>query len=58
MVRLTGKKGALARLRERIEPLHVILEFENPVAVGEMIDEAVRRAAMAQRPDRPGSNAA
>jgi tetraacyldisaccharide 4'-kinase len=48
MVRLAGKTGALGRLRERIEPFHVVLEFENPVAIGEMIDEAVRKAALAQ----------
>ena len=48
MVRLSGKTGALGKLRERIEPFHVILEFENPVAIGEMLDEAIRKAAMAQ----------
>jgi tetraacyldisaccharide 4'-kinase len=48
LVRLTGKTGTLAKLRERIEPFHVILEFENPVAVGEMLDEAVRKASLAQ----------
>jgi len=47
--RLTGATGALARLRERAEPFHVLLEFENPTAIGEMIDEAVRKAALAQR---------
>jgi tetraacyldisaccharide 4'-kinase len=48
LVRLSGATGALAKLRERIEPFHVILEFENPVAIGEMLDEAVRKAALAQ----------
>jgi tetraacyldisaccharide 4'-kinase len=51
MVRLAGKPGALAKLRERIEPFHVILEFDNPVAVSEMLDEAVRKAALAQPRD-------
>ncbi len=48
MVRLGGKTGALAKLRERIEPFHVILEFDNPLAVSEMLDEAVRKASLAQ----------
>jgi tetraacyldisaccharide 4'-kinase len=52
LVRLAGKTGALARLRERIEPFHVVLEFDNPVAVGEMLDEAVRKAALAQPRER------
>jgi tetraacyldisaccharide 4'-kinase len=47
--RLAGATGALAKLRERAEPFHVLLEFENPTAIGEMIDEAVRKAALAQR---------
>jgi tetraacyldisaccharide 4'-kinase len=51
IVRLTGKTGMLAKLRERIEPFHVILEFDNPVAIGEMIDEAVRKASLAQPRD-------
>ncbi len=50
LARLAGKGGALGKLRERSEPFHVILEFENPVAVGEMIDEAVRTASLAQPP--------
>jgi len=48
LVRLAGATGALAKLRDRLEPFHVYLEFENPTAIGEMIDEAVRKAAMAQ----------
>jgi tetraacyldisaccharide 4'-kinase len=48
-VRLSGATGALAKLRERAEPFHVFLEFENPTAIGEMIDEAARKAALAQR---------
>jgi len=47
--RLKGATGTLAKLRERAEPFHVLLEFENPTAIGEMIDEAVRKAALAQR---------
>ena len=49
MVRLGGQSGALAELRGRAEPFHVILEFENPTAIGEMLDEAVRNAALAQK---------
>ena len=48
MVRLTGRTGALARLRERVEPFHVFLEFENPKAIGEMLDEAVRKAYLGE----------
>jgi tetraacyldisaccharide 4'-kinase len=48
LVRLAGKTGALGRLRDRAEPFHVFLEFENPTAIGEMIDEAVQKAALAQ----------
>jgi tetraacyldisaccharide 4'-kinase len=48
LVRLAGKGGALAKLRERAEPFHVTLEFENPTAIGEMIDEAVRTHALTQ----------
>ena len=48
LVRLNGKTGALGTLRERSEAFQVMLEFENPAAVGEMIDEAVRHAALAQ----------
>lgn len=47
-VRLAGKGGALAKLRERVEPFHVILEFENPTAITEMIGEAVRNHALAR----------
>jgi tetraacyldisaccharide 4'-kinase len=47
-VRLARKTGALARLRDRVESFHVMLEFENPAAIGEMIDEAVQKAALAQ----------
>ncbi len=47
MARLAGKGGPLAALRERAEVFHTVLAFENPAAVGEMIDEAVRKAALA-----------
>jgi tetraacyldisaccharide 4'-kinase len=49
MVRLAGKTGALARLHARAEAFHVLLEFENPKAISEMIDETVQKAALAQR---------
>jgi tetraacyldisaccharide 4'-kinase len=45
MARLAGTSGAVARLRDRTEAFPVIVEFENPAAVGEMIGEAVDRAA-------------
>jgi tetraacyldisaccharide 4'-kinase len=48
LARLSGKTGALATLRERSEAFQVMLEFENPAAVGEMIDAAVGHAALAQ----------
>ncbi len=43
--RLAGENGVLAQLRERSEPFPVTLKFDNPTAVGELIDEAIRRAA-------------
>ncbi len=47
LARLKGGKGeALARLRERAEALPVILDFDNPTAVGEMIDELGRKIAI------------
>jgi tetraacyldisaccharide 4'-kinase len=49
LVRLGGSTGTLAKLRERSEAFHVFLEFENPTAIGEMIDGAVRKSALAQR---------
>jgi tetraacyldisaccharide 4'-kinase len=49
MVRLAGKTGALAKLHARAEAFHVLLEFENPKAISEMIDETVQKAALAQR---------
>ena len=47
IVRLAGKGGALGRLRERAEPFHVLLEFENPRIVSDMLDETIREAALA-----------
>jgi tetraacyldisaccharide 4'-kinase len=47
MARLAGTSGALARLRERAEVFAVTLEFENPVAIGDMIEDAARRAHIA-----------
>ena len=47
MARLAGRTGPVARLHERAEPFRVTLEFDNPSAVGEMIDEAVRKVALA-----------
>lgn len=49
MMRLVGREGALAKLRERTEPFHVFLEFENPKAVSDMLDEAISEAALAQK---------
>jgi tetraacyldisaccharide 4'-kinase len=46
MARLAGKTGPLATLRERAEAFRLVLEFDNPSAVGGMIDEAVRKAAL------------
>ncbi len=50
MARLAGRTGALAALGERAEAFHVIVEFENPSAVTEMIEEAMRKAALAAVP--------
>jgi tetraacyldisaccharide 4'-kinase len=44
MARLEGATGARARLRERAEVFSVTLEFDNPAAVGAVIDEVVRKA--------------
>jgi tetraacyldisaccharide 4'-kinase len=44
LARLAGAKGtALVRLRERSSAFPVVLVFENPAAVGEMVAEAMRR---------------
>jgi tetraacyldisaccharide 4'-kinase len=47
-IRLAGRTGKAGELYERAEPVEVILEFDNPTAVSEMIDEAVRNAARAR----------
>ena len=56
MVRLAGATGKRsASCASRAEAFPVVLEFENPAAIGEMIDEraqrrfARQRAATAQR---------
>jgi tetraacyldisaccharide 4'-kinase len=46
MARLAGAAGAASRLRDRTEVFPIVVEFENPSAVGEMIGEAVDRAAL------------
>ena len=38
MARLAGESGALARLRERAEAFPVVLEFDNPAAIGGMLE--------------------
>ncbi len=45
--RLAGKDGVLGALRERTDVFAVSLEFDNPAAIDEMIDTAVRKAALA-----------
>jgi len=47
MVRLAGKTGRLADLARRADAFRVTLEFDNPVAIGEMIDAVVVKAALA-----------
>jgi len=42
-MRLTGKTGKLAELGERADAFPIVLEFDNPAAIGELIGEAVRR---------------
>lgn len=44
MARLAGAGGRLAELREKTSAFAVTLEFENPAAVGEMIEAAALRA--------------
>ncbi|WP_421722790.1 tetraacyldisaccharide 4'-kinase [Bauldia sp.] len=46
-VRLAGEDGPLADLRQRAEAFPVALDFDNPVAIDEMIAEAGRKAATA-----------
>ncbi|MCB1494553.1 MAG: tetraacyldisaccharide 4'-kinase [Bauldia sp.] len=44
LVRLKGATGAAAELRERAEAFPVVLDFENPAGVEEMMRDAVRLA--------------
>jgi tetraacyldisaccharide 4'-kinase len=44
MARLAGAGGRVAELREKASAFAVTLEFENPAAVGEMIEAAALRA--------------
>jgi tetraacyldisaccharide 4'-kinase len=46
MARLSGAAGPPAALRERAEAFAVTLEFENPVAVGEIVSDVARSLAM------------
>ena len=55
MARLAGATGARAELRERTEVFAVTLEFEDPAAVGEMIADAVGKAAMRRADSWPYS---
>jgi len=48
-IRLARRTGAAGELYQRSEPLPIMLEFENPAAIGELIEEAVRNAARAGR---------
>ena len=43
MARLAGETGALARLRERAEAFRIVLEFDDPAAIGAMIEGLSRR---------------
>ena len=43
MARLAGESGALARLRERAEAFPIVLEFDDPAAIGAMIGGLSRR---------------
>jgi tetraacyldisaccharide 4'-kinase len=47
LARLAGTDGARARLRDRAEVFAVTLEFDNPVAVGDMLERAVHKAHLA-----------
>ena len=51
IARLTGETGAVARLRERAEAFPIVLEFDNPAAIGEMLEGLARRVgATSSRP--------
>lgn len=45
LVRLSGEGGVLADLRERAEAFPVVLEFENPAAIDDLIAKAARSIA-------------
>ncbi len=47
LVRLKGATGPLATLRERAEAFPIVLEFENPAAMEEMVGNTVRLGAAA-----------
>ncbi len=47
LVRLAGRTGKAGDLHKRAEALQIMLEFDNPTAIGEMIDGAARAAARA-----------
>lgn len=49
LARLAGRSGPAGALRDASEAFQVVLEFENQVAVGELIDQAVSAAALAAR---------
>jgi len=48
LARLTGAEGALGRLRERSDAFVVSVEFENSVAVAEMVGDVARNADIAR----------
>jgi tetraacyldisaccharide 4'-kinase len=49
LARLAGRSGPAGALRDASEPFQVMLEFENQVAVGELLDQAISTAALAAR---------
>ena len=49
MARLAGRSGPAGELREASEAFQVVLEFENQVAIGEMIEQLTAGAAIARR---------
>ena len=54
MARLAGESGALARLRERAEAFPVVLEFDNPAAIGAMLEGLARRVQKTPSPPLRG----
>jgi tetraacyldisaccharide 4'-kinase len=55
MARLAGESGAPARLRERAEAFPVVLEFDNPAAIGAMLEGLTRKVgtSVSQTPSPP-----